>query len=101
MLMKFDQDLKDNIIKSVIPYKLTIEEFWGIMKNLTDSPIRNKNKNCYIVFLGDIENNSYLISFERGKRMKLKKDDLQKYIKYPIKDIKDYYRYKKHNLIIT
>jgi hypothetical protein len=90
----FIKSIKDHYNENKYPYKMTIGEYHIMVKNFEKRKSRD-DKSTYIVFLGDVEENSYKISFDKNTYSKISRDDLNKYTELTGEEINNIYRFKK------
>lgn len=73
---------------------MTIWEYHIMVKKFEKKKSRD-DKSTYIVFLGDVEENSYKISLDKNTYSKISRDDLNKYTELTGGEINNIYRFKK------
>lgn len=73
---------------------MTIGEYHIMVKNFEKKKSRD-DKSTYIVFLGDVEENSYKISLDKNTYSKISRNDLNKYTELVGEEINNIYRFKK------
>lgn len=73
---------------------MTIGEYHIMVKKFEKKKSRD-DKSTYIVFLGDVEENSYKISLDKNTYSKISRDDLNKYTELTGGEINNIYRFKK------
>lgn len=73
---------------------MTIGEYHIMVKKFEKKKSRD-DKSTYIVFLGDVEENSYKISLDKNTYSKISREDLNKYTELTGDEINNIYRFKK------
>ena len=90
----FIKAIKDHYNTNGYPYKMTIGEYHIMLKNFEKKKSRD-DKSTFVVFLGDVEENSYKISLDKNTYSKITREDLNKYTELSGMEINNIYRFKK------
>lgn len=96
MIDKLKQAIIDNYREYDIPYKLTIGEYHTLIRNMEKKKKLGKGgvNNLYICFLGDVEENAFLVDVKKNIYTKLPREEFTNYyVRLSSKLVNEYYRF--------